>query len=75
MSNLENTVLLEFAYEVAEAITNDPSHHDEMLLEAIKTNDLDEVRRILKIVEDSLPDLSREHFHNTKQLEEFPDVY
>lgn len=75
MSNLENTVLLEFAYEVAEAITNDPSHHDEMLLEAIKTNDLDEVRRILKIVEDSLPDLSREHFHKSGQVTEWEDIY
>ena len=61
MSNIENAVLLEFAYETAEAITNHPSGYDKVLLKAIADGDLDEVRRLLAVIEGTL---SQEHFFN-----------
>ena len=72
MSNLENTVLLEFAYETAEYLTNHPSGIDQHLLDVIAKGDLDDVRELLGQIERDLchadADDAREHFYGYNLL-------
>jgi len=72
MSNLENTVLLEFAYETAEYLTNHPSGIDQHLLDVIAKGDLDAVRELLGQIERDLchadADDAREHFYGYNLL-------
>lgn len=61
MSHDTNSNLLERAYEVLEEISGHPSKYDKLLDKAIQREDLDEVHRLVNIIES---DLAIEHFHN-----------
>ncbi len=60
MSNNVNTRLMERAGELSEIFTNHPSHLDTLLSQAITGGDLDELRRVVSIMEGTL---AEEHFN------------
>ena len=59
MSDLDNTILLERGYELAEEFTNHPARMDDQLLNAIESNDLSELKHLVSICEGIL---SQEQF-------------
>lgn len=61
MSQTNNNHLIERANELLEEITNHPSGYDTLLVKAVESGDLDEVRRVVTLVEG---ELSHEHFAN-----------
>ena len=66
MSNESNSALFERAYQAAEEITNHPAGYDKALYAAIEGNNLDEVRRLVTLVEG---ELSRQHFYDNNMIE------
>jgi hypothetical protein len=61
VSQQTNTKLLERAAELIDELTSHPSGLDETLIQAVGANDLNEVRRIVVLVEG---ELAQEHFRN-----------
>lgn len=69
MSNESNTLLLQWANEMAEEMTG--TWLERRIHELIKDNDLEELRRV---VTKFSGEVAQHHFHN-RNLEEATDVY
>ena len=61
MSHAVNDTILERANDLLEEISGHPSKFDKLLEQAIEHNDLDEVYRLVTIIEG---ELAQEHFYN-----------
>lgn len=61
MSNDNNTILLERAAELIDELTSHPSGADKLIIQAIDSNNLEEVQRLVTKFEG---ELSQEHFMN-----------
>lgn len=72
MSNDVNDNLIERARDLAEEITGHPSGYDKTLLACIDGGDLDELHRLVKLVE---ADLARDYFYGHNIVVEHPHEY
>lgn len=61
MSNITNTNLLERANELIEELVSHPAGLDKQLINAVERDDLDEVHRLVVLIEG---ELAQEHFRN-----------